>query len=219
MLQYLLVNLIFQSTTPIRKHINSPVCSGSAFICCLRCGAGRGYEFFVIVLEMELQESRVAPQCHVMICSRDTSLGDFAENLRYMSQTVSSRRRASNWILSLRVTWESVARQPIILIIPEVASPPEITSNATLELQKLYLRFQFAETMEEEGQTDKESRELQQKVDEGNTHLEQVERELEVVEDELRKVIERRRILMDCREVGAQEIVRLHERQTEIKKR
>jgi hypothetical protein len=88
-----------------------------------------------------------------MICSRDTSLGDFAENLRYMPQKVSSRRRASNWILSLRVTWESVARQPIILIIPEVASPPEITSNATLELQKLYLRFQFAETMEEEGQT------------------------------------------------------------------
>jgi hypothetical protein len=32
--------------------------------------------------------------------------------------------------------------------------------------------------MEEESQTDKESRELQQKVDEGNTHLEQVEREL-----------------------------------------
>jgi hypothetical protein len=136
-----------------------------------------------------------------------------------MSQKVSSRRRASNWILSLRVTWESVARQPIILIIPEVTSLSEITSNETLELQKLKLRFQFAETMEEEGQTDKDSRELQQKVEEGNTHLAQVERELEVVEDELRKVIERRRILMDCREIGVQERVRLHERQTVIKKR
>jgi hypothetical protein len=136
-----------------------------------------------------------------------------------MSQKVSSRRRASDGMLSLCVTWESVARQPIILIISEVTLPPEITSNATLELQKLKHRFQFAETMEEDGQTDKESREIQQKVDEGNTHLAQVERELEVVENELRKVIERRRNLMDCREIRAQERVRIHERQTVIKKR
>jgi ankyrin repeat protein len=175
---------------------------------------------FVIVLETKQQESCVEPQCYVMICSRDTSLEHLAENVRYMPQKVSSRRSASNGILNLRVTWESVPRQQIILIRPDVTSnPPEITSNATLELQKLDLRLEFAKTMEEEWQADTESRELEQKVEEGSTRLDQVKIELEMVEDELRKLTERRRLLIECRENGAQERARVNQRQTEIKKR
>jgi ankyrin repeat protein len=169
---------------------------------------------------MKQQESCVEPQCYVMICSRDTSLEHLAENVRYMSEEVSDRRSASNGMLNLHVTWESVPRQPIILLRPDVTSnPPEISSNATLELQKLDLRLEFAKTIEEEWQAGAESRELEQKAEEGSTLLDQVKRELEVVEDELRKLAERRRLLIECRENGAQERVQVNERQREIKKR
>jgi hypothetical protein len=137
-----------------------------------------------------------------------------------MSQKASKRRSASNGILGMHVTCESVARQPIILIRPHVTSNlQEDTSDATLELQKLDLRLTFAKIIEEEGQSDIENRELEQKVKEGSTRLEQTKRELEVVEDELRRLTEKRRILVECRENGAQEIVRLNARQTVIKMR
>jgi hypothetical protein len=60
-----------------------------------------------------------------------------------MSQEVISRKSASNGILSLLVTWESAPRQPIIR--PDVTLDlPKVTSNATLGLQKLDLRLEFA---------------------------------------------------------------------------
>ncbi|CZR58832.1 related to beta transducin-like protein [Phialocephala subalpina] len=179
-----------------------------------------GSRDFVIVLEIEQQKPCAEPQCYVMICSRDTSLADLAENFRYMSRKASRRRSASNGILSMHVTCESIAREPIIIIRPHVASDlQEVTSDATFELQKLDLRLEFAKIMEEEGQTEVENRDLEQKVKEESTRLEQTRRELEVVEDELRNLTEKRRILVECSENRAEEIVRLNSRQTEIKKR
>jgi ankyrin repeat protein len=172
---------------------------------------------FVIVLEMEQQESCVEPQCYVMTCSRDTSLEDLAEIIRYMSRKVSGGRSASNGTLSMHVTCESVARQRIILIRPHVTSnSPDVTSDATLELRKLDLRLQFAKIMEEEWQTDIEDQELEQKLKEESTRLEQTKRELGVVEDELRGLTEKRGILVECKENAGQEIVRLNARQTEV---
>ncbi|CZR52899.1 related to beta transducin-like protein [Phialocephala subalpina] len=180
----------------------------------------KGSRDFVIVLEIEQQEPCVEPQCNVMTCSRDTSLADLAENFRYMSQKVSRGRRASNGILDMHMTCESVAQQRVILIRPRITSGlAEITSDATLELQKLDLRHEFAKILEEEAQNDIENRELEQKLKDGSTCLEQTERKLEVVDDELRKLIERKKILVECRENKAQEIVRLRVRQTEVKKK
>ncbi|KAE9371010.1 HET-domain-containing protein, partial [Stipitochalara longipes BDJ] len=162
---------------------------------------------FVIVLEIEHQKSDVEPQCYIMICSRDTSLADLAENLRYMPRHISWWRSASNGILNMRLICQSVAWQPIIHIRPDVVpSLQEATFDATLELQKLGLRLEFAKLMEEEGQTNVEHRDVEQKVMEESTRLEQTDRELEVVEDELARLTKKMKTLMECRKNGAQEI-------------
>lgn len=142
-----------------------------------------GSRDFVIVLEIEEQKSCVEAQCYVMICSRDTLLEELAENVRYLMQKAFGKRSASNGMLNLHVTWESVARQPMYIIRPDATFyPPEVTVDATLELQQLDLRLEFARILEEEGQNDIEEEELEQTVKERNTLLEQMKRELEVVE-------------------------------------
>ena len=179
-----------------------------------------GSRDFVIVLEIEEQKSCVEAQCYVMICSRDTLLEELAENVRYMMQKAFGKRSASNGMLNLHVTWESVARQPMYIIRPDATFyPPEVTVDATLELQQLDLRLEFARILEEEGQNDIEQEELEQMVKERNTRLEQMKKELEVVEYELKKLTEKKNILVEWRKNGAQEIYRLNERYAEIKER
>ncbi|KAL5315184.1 hypothetical protein ACEPPN_017835 [Leptodophora sp. 'Broadleaf-Isolate-01'] len=116
-----------------------------------------GSRDFVIVLELEEQGTCTEAQCCVMICSRNTSLEKLAGKLQYMTQKASGKRSASNGLLHLHVTLEPDAQQPMFIIRPEaMPHPPDVTIDATVELQKLDLILEFVRILEEKGQNDAE---------------------------------------------------------------
>ncbi|KAF2177551.1 HET-domain-containing protein [Zopfia rhizophila CBS 207.26] len=180
----------------------------------------KGSRDFVIVLEFEERGSSIEARCHVMICCRSTSLEELAGKLRYMRQEVSGKRSASNGLLNLQVVLEREAREPIIIIRPEATPhPPDVTINATMELQKLHLMLEFERMQEEERQGDAEENGLNQRVTEESSRLEEIRREREMVEDELRKLEEEKRIHVEKESNGARQIHQLNERQAEVKER
>ncbi|RYP43385.1 hypothetical protein DL770_011690 [Monosporascus sp. CRB-9-2] len=177
-----------------------------------------GSRDFVIVLEFKQQGTCIEAQCCVMICCRNTSLQELTEKLQYVTQKASGKRSASNGLLHLGVTLEPDAQQPMFAIKPEALPyPPDVTVDATIELQKSDLMLELVETLEEIGRSDAEEEELNQRAKCKSNRLEWVKREREMVEDELKNLEERRRMLVEEESNRAQEIRHLSERQAEIK--
>ncbi|KAK3944343.1 hypothetical protein QBC46DRAFT_280208 [Diplogelasinospora grovesii] len=174
-----------------------------------------GSRDFVIVLEFKQQGACPEAQCCVMICCRNISLEELAGKLQYVMQKASGKRSASNGLLHLHVTLD-VAQQPMFIIRPEaMPHPPDVTIDATVELQKSDLMLEFARILKEKGKNDAEEEELNQRAKGKSNRLEQIKKEQEMVEDELRKLEEKRRML-------AEEVQGLHhlsERQAEVKER
>ncbi|KAH8723953.1 hypothetical protein GQ44DRAFT_709411 [Phaeosphaeriaceae sp. PMI808] len=164
-----------------------------------------GSQDFAIVLEFEERGSDIEAQCHVMICYRSTSLEEPAGKLRYMRQEVSGKRSASNGLLNLQVVLEREAQELIIIIRPEATPhPPDVTINATIELQKLHLMLEFERMQEEGRQGDAEEEGLNQRVTKVSSRLEEITGEENSSWKESN---------------GAQQIRQLNERQAEVKER
>ncbi|RYP53370.1 hypothetical protein DL768_001615 [Monosporascus sp. mg162] len=182
---------------------------------------------FVMLLECKQQGASIEPQCHVMICCRDTSLQELAEKLQYVAQKTFGKRSASNGRLYLHVILEPDTQQPIFTIKPEALSyPPDVTIDATVELQKSDLTLELVRILKEKGQNDVEKEELSQKAKGKRNRLEQIKREREMVEDELRELEERRRKLEERKgklveeeSNGAKEIHLLSEKQADVRGR
>ncbi|KAH8802502.1 heterokaryon incompatibility protein-domain-containing protein, partial [Xylogone sp. PMI_703] len=97
-------------------------------------------EDFIIVLEFEAQRSQMDARCHVMTCSRETSLEYVTQKLVYMRQEAFGNQSASNGTLNLHVALrqEFVAGQPMFVVrLSSVPLPPDVTIDATTELQQL----------------------------------------------------------------------------------
>ncbi|RYP42809.1 hypothetical protein DL768_010207 [Monosporascus sp. mg162] len=178
----------------------------------------RGSQDFVIMLESKEQGTCIEAQCCVMICCRNTSLQELTGKLQYVAQKASGKRSASNGLLHLGVTLEPDAQQPMFNIKPEaLPNPPDVTVDATVELQKSDLILELVEIVEKKGRSDVEEEELNRRAKDTSNRLEWVKRKRETVEDELKKLEERRRMLVEEESNGAQEIRRLSERQAKIK--
>ncbi|RYP49226.1 hypothetical protein DL769_011102 [Monosporascus sp. CRB-8-3] len=172
---------------------------------------------FVMLLEFKQQGASTEPQCHVMICCRDSSLQELAGKLQYVAQKVSGNRSASNGLLHLHVTLEPVPQQPIFIIRPEaMPHPPDVTIDATVELQKSDLTLELVRILEAKGHYNAMEEELNQRAKGERNRLKQLKREREMVEDELRKLEERRRKLVEEEGNGVEEIHDLNERQAEV---
>ncbi|RYO86962.1 hypothetical protein DL764_008929 [Monosporascus ibericus] len=173
---------------------------------------------FVMLLEFKQQGASTEPQCHVMICCRDSSLQELAGKLQCVAQKAFGRRSGSNGLLHLHVTLEPDTQQPMFTIKPEALScPPDVTIDATVELQKSDVTLELAKILEEKGQNDVKEEELNKRAKGKRNRLEQIKREREMVEDELRKLEERRRKLVEEEGNRAEEIHYLSERQAEVR--
>ncbi|KAK3358066.1 hypothetical protein B0T25DRAFT_477217 [Lasiosphaeria hispida] len=175
---------------------------------------------FVMLLEVKQQGASAEPKCHIMTCSRNTSLQELADRQQYVLQRSSGRDSASNGLVHLRVALESDTQQSVCTITPEVLShPPDITINIAAELRKSVLMLEFAGIWEAKGQNDMERKELGQRVDDKHHQLERVKKEREVIQDELRKLEKRIRVLAEEQSNGAEEIRLLSERQAAVEAR
>lgn len=173
---------------------------------------------FVVVLEFEAKRSHAQAQCYLMISSRDTSLEDLAQKFSYIRKEASGKQSASNSILNLHVTLEPVPEQLMFIVKQDaIPSPPEVTVDATLELQQLDLNLGIVSILEEEVQNALEEERLIQKMEEKSARLEQMKKYLEVVKDKLSKLEEKRRLLAKGVKVRNQEMDQLNVRRDEIR--
>ncbi|RYP81635.1 hypothetical protein DL770_005843 [Monosporascus sp. CRB-9-2] len=180
----------------------------------------KGSRDFVIVLEFKQQGAYTEAQCCVIICCRNISLEELAGKLQYVIQKASGKRSASNELLHLQVTLEPVPQQPMFIIRPEaMPHPPDVTIDATVELQKADLTLELVRILEEKGQNDVKEIALRQRAKGKRNRLEQIKTEREMVEDELRKLEERRKKLVEEEGNAAEEIYHLSERQADVRGR
>ncbi|RYP14268.1 hypothetical protein DL765_006497 [Monosporascus sp. GIB2] len=179
-----------------------------------------GSRDFVIVLKFKQQGAYTEAEYCVMVCCRNISLEELAGKLQYVMQKASGKRSASNELLHLHVTLKRVLQPPMFIIRPEaMPHPPDITIDATVELQKLDLTLELVRLLEENGQNNAKKDELSQRANGKRNRLEQIKREREMVEDELRKLEERRKKLVEEEGNVAEEIRHLSERQAEVRER
>ena len=171
-----------------------------------------GSHDFVVVLEFEVQGSQMQARCHVMISSRDTALENLAQKFTYMRQEALGKQSASNGILNLHVTLrqEFVAAQPMFVVrLASMPSSPEVTVDATLELQQLDLKLELVSVLLEEDKTSLEAIGLGQQIEEIMIKSTSMKGQLEVVEEKLRKLGEERGLLVDALKKGSEEMGQL----------
>jgi hypothetical protein len=152
-----------------------------------------GSRDFVVILEFEVKRSQVQTRCHVMTSSRDTSLKDLVQKLIYIRQEAFGKQSGSDGILNVNVTvgQELIIRQPMFVIrLAAMASPPEITIDATSELQQLDLTFRYSRILQEEGKVHLEMKQFGQHKEEKATDLGSLLEQRAIVEEEVRKVKE-----------------------------
>jgi ankyrin repeat protein len=175
---------------------------------------------FVVVLELEVQRSQVQARCHVMTSSRDTALEDLSQKLIYIRPEAFGKQSATNGILNVYVTvrQESVVGQPMFVVrLAAMPSSPEVTIDATLELQQLDLKLEYVNILQKEDKIYLEAEQLGQQKEEKIAILEPMKGRLAVVEEKLRKLSEEKRLLIDGLEKGAQEVHQLTTRDNEIR--
>ena len=100
-----------------------------------RCGEDESNNS-IAVLELGAGDSEA--RCLVMIVSRRISLSEIAQGIGFLGAEVLGQQSASNGTTSLRMTLESTAaHRRFALRLALLPSPPNITVEATLALQKL----------------------------------------------------------------------------------
>ena len=175
---------------------------------------------FVIMLEFKQQGIPIKAQCYIMICCRDTTLLELAENLEYVAQKASGAKSASNGLLHLSIALRPDLHQPIFSVEPEaLPRPPDVTIDITTELQKPDLMLELVGILEEKKQNDAEEERLNLGVDGRSQRLKKLKIDLKSVENELRKLEEERSALLTEESNESEELRRLGERQVELKEK
>ncbi|KAF8853874.1 HET-domain-containing protein [Acephala macrosclerotiorum] len=177
---------------------------------------------FIVMLEFKTQGSQVEARCHVMISSRDTTLEALSQKFTRMREKVFGKQSATNGVLSIyvTVTQESIVGQPMFVVkLATTPSLPEITIDATKELQILDLQLELEGLLQEDNYMDLEAERLRQQEEEETRSLQQMEQSLAVVEKRLRELGEERNRIVDRLERGHQEVDQIITRSHEIMQR
>jgi hypothetical protein len=161
---------------------------------------GEGFYDFILVLEFEVSLSPAEARCHLMISSRGTSLELLSQNLIHLRRDTLGQQSASNGLLNIAV---SVHRQPVaghimfIVKLAAISSLPEVTVNATVELQVLDMKLDLRGMMEENNRTRLLEEQLRQQMKEKMAEIEPKEKRLAAVQEKLKELEEERRLLVD----------------------
>ncbi|KAH8819869.1 heterokaryon incompatibility protein-domain-containing protein [Xylogone sp. PMI_703] len=114
---------------------------------------GEGFNDFLLLLEFGKQNSQVQARCHIMISSKATALEDVSQESSHIMQAAFGRQSASDGTLIFRVTLErdTIAGQEMFVVkLAKATSSPNLTVNATFELEVLALKLELESTKKEE---------------------------------------------------------------------
>lgn len=107
---------------------------------------------FILILEFKEQDTCVEAHHRAMVCPRDTSLKAIAEKLDLIIQNTSGNKSASNGLLNLQLALEPISGRPMFTIKPKaMLRPPDVTFDASAELQKSYLMAVIERILQAQG--------------------------------------------------------------------
>ncbi|KAK4169655.1 hypothetical protein QBC43DRAFT_306491 [Cladorrhinum sp. PSN259] len=199
------------------RHILARLCHSSEEL-----GRGGGHADFVLLLDLtDLPLTPEAkPQCHLMICSRDASLGEIASNQKFLAQRASGKASASNGHLHLQVISSPENGPSMFTIKPEVlAHAPPVTVNAATETSKLNLVTKLNDIWKKRTGVRHQLTEMQTATAGKRDRLAQIKVESEAVEEELRRLETRKAELAEEKEREIMELKELQLQQTVAKRK
>lgn len=176
---------------------------------------------FILVLEFEASPPQAHARCHLMVSSRDTPLESLSQNLIHLSQRVFGRQSASNGLLNVAVTLqrEFAAEQLMFEVkLAVISSVPEITVDATVELQLLDIELDLKHVLDRLAGIQLLEKQLRRNLKEKMTEMEPKKNRLAAVEKNLREIEKEKMLLVDDLEKDSQEVKQLTTRNDEIKK-
>lgn len=110
-----------------------------------------GSSDFLVLLEFETEGSKVLTRCHVMVSSRSTSLVDLARRANCIREDAFGKSDASNGTLNIEASVERDSMQELFVVkLAATMNPPEITVDATFELEVLMLKLELESVMSDE---------------------------------------------------------------------
>ncbi|KAL6868607.1 hypothetical protein J3F83DRAFT_705037 [Trichoderma novae-zelandiae] len=152
---------------------------------------------FVVILECKEQKPDTQAECRILLCSRDTQLGELAAAFPLMTRRLDGKTRARNGHLSLRVTLEPFARQPIFVMRPESVPDESFTTvDATVEMERNGIILESLRLLDENEAFESEAK----KLNDWESYLSQKKRDiktqLDEISDQLKKLEEKQRQLV-----------------------
>ncbi|KAI8201595.1 hypothetical protein KHU50_005649 [Colletotrichum sp. SAR 10_65] len=108
---------------------------------------------YVVMLELEVNQSRVHACCHVMTASRDTSLQIIASKIFETNPHTFGKQSASNGVSNLRVSLDEErvgACQMFVVRLASMSKPPRVNVNVSLELAQLERQVYLSDLLYED---------------------------------------------------------------------
>jgi ankyrin repeat protein len=149
--------------------------------------AGEAHDFLVILeLRTDGSQSEVEARCHVMVCDRDTSLGAVALRFNSIRPEAMGKQIAGNGLICLQVIIEPVQEETMFFLrIVPLNSQPEITYDATVELQILGAKMEINVLQKEESAAEQDFAVLETAIQKTNEIFKSTTEEWELVKREL----------------------------------
>ncbi|KAI8290958.1 hypothetical protein K4K60_003787 [Colletotrichum sp. SAR11_57] len=177
---------------------------------------------YVVMLELEVNQSRVQARCHVMTASQDTSLDTIAAKIMDTNQHTFGKQSASNGVSNLLVTLDEErvgACQMFVVRLASMSKPPRVSVNVTLELAQLerqvYLRDLLYEDRDIGPERSQIGLQIQEKTYNADIHREK----LAAVQSQLDKLQLEKQSLNKGLTEATREIEQLHAQDRILKQR
>ena len=164
---------------------------------------------FLVLLEFEKRRSQVRARGHIMISSETTALEDLAQRSSYMRQEAFGKQCASNGALSVHVAMEQdtiTGQEMFVVKLVKITSFPDVTVNATFELEVLALMLELESTMKDGDELLIQAANLDRMRKEKMSAVESVKGRLTVIEEQIRKLNEEKILRADTLNTERQEI-------------
>lgn len=174
---------------------------------------------FLIIIDLDLPDSRADLLCCVLICHRKTTLDKIASKFQRKTLEAFAQAEASDRALHLQIELEPMEGN-ITSITPKVmVRPPDYTVNATTALKNLDLVLESTRLLWEKKQNDAEMESLNRRTKDNKSRLGHIKEKLETIESEYRRIAAEKRTLVEEQDIKTQETQRLREEQVAIRKR
>lgn len=177
---------------------------------------------YVVMLELEVNQSRVQARCHVMTASQDTSLDTIAAKIMETNQHTFGKQSASNGVSNLLVTLDEErvgACQMFVVRLASMSKPPRVSVNVTLELAQLERQVYLRDLLYEDRDIGPERSQIGLQIREKTYNADIHRKKLAAVQSQLDKLQLEKQSLNKGLTEATREIEQLHAQDRILKQR